>query len=62
MITGCMIFYIGNTIQITSMTAWYQLAIGRFICGLAVGSLSGKLLVTLARCLWTSVADPCLQF
>ena len=41
MILACCIFYVGNTIQITSMHAWYQLAIGRFICGLAVGALSG---------------------
>lgn len=40
MITACVIFFVGNTVQISTMEAWYQLAIGRFICGLAVGSLS----------------------
>lgn len=43
MITACVIFYVGNTIQIAAMTAWYQVAIGRLICGLSVGSLSGKI-------------------
>jgi MFS transporter, SP family, sugar:H+ symporter len=41
MILACGVFYVGNTIQITSFHAWYQLAIGRLICGLGVGSLSG---------------------
>lgn len=41
MISACIVFYIGNTIQITSFHAWYQLAIGRCICGLGVGALSG---------------------
>jgi MFS transporter, SP family, sugar:H+ symporter len=41
MIAACMVFYVGNTIQITAVHAWYQIAIGRFITGLAVGSLSG---------------------
>jgi hypothetical protein len=41
MILGCIVFYVGNTIQITTFNAWYQLAIGRLICGLSVGALSG---------------------
>jgi SP family sugar:H+ symporter-like MFS transporter len=41
MILACMVFYIGNTIQITSFREWYQLAIGRCICGFGVGALSG---------------------
>jgi SP family sugar:H+ symporter-like MFS transporter len=41
MILACIVFYVGNTIQITTFNAWYQLAIGRFICGLGVGALSG---------------------
>jgi MFS transporter, SP family, sugar:H+ symporter len=41
MLLGVVIFYIGNTIQITAFYTWYQIGIGRFICGLAVGSLSG---------------------
>lgn len=41
MILACAVFYIGNTIQITSFTYWYQLAIGRCICGVGVGALSG---------------------
>jgi MFS transporter, SP family, sugar:H+ symporter len=42
MLVGVVVFYVGNTIQITAMHAWYQLGIGRFICGLAIGSLSGS--------------------
>ena len=41
MILAVAVFYVGNTIQITSFHAWYQLGIGRFICGLGVGCLSG---------------------
>jgi len=41
MLVACAVFYVGNTIQITAMHAWYQIAIGRFIAGLTVGSLSG---------------------
>ena len=41
MLVAVAVFYVGNTIQITSFHAWYQLGIGRFICGLGVGSLSG---------------------
>jgi len=40
MIIFCCVFYVGNTIQIATFHAWYQMMIGRFICGLAVGSLS----------------------
>jgi len=40
MIILCGVFLIGNTVQVTSFYAWYQVAIGRFICGLAVGGLS----------------------
>ncbi|KAF3938741.1 hypothetical protein ABW19_dt0206680 [Dactylella cylindrospora] len=40
MIILCGVFLIGNTIQVTSFYEWYQVAIGRFICGLAVGGLS----------------------
>ena len=43
MLLGVLIFYIGNTIQITVFYAWYQIGIGRFICDFAVGSLSGKI-------------------
>jgi MFS family permease len=41
MILACAVFYVGNTIQITSFQQWYQLAIGRCICGFGVGALSG---------------------
>jgi len=40
MIILCGVFLVGNTIQVISFNAWYQVAIGRFICGLAVGGLS----------------------
>ncbi|EWC48834.1 hypothetical protein DRE_00139 [Drechslerella stenobrocha 248] len=40
MILLCGVFLIGNTVQVASVRAWYQMAIGRFICGLAVGGLS----------------------
>ncbi|KAK6359213.1 hexose transporter hxt1 [Orbilia brochopaga] len=40
MIILCGVFMIGNTVQIASFHAWYQVAIGRFICGLSVGGLS----------------------
>ncbi|KAK6504554.1 hexose transporter hxt1 [Arthrobotrys musiformis] len=40
MIVLCGVFLIGNTIQIASFHAWYQVMIGRFICGLSVGGLS----------------------
>ena len=33
-------FLVGVIIQVTSMEAWYQVAIGRFITGLGVGGLS----------------------
>jgi MFS transporter, SP family, sugar:H+ symporter len=41
MLIGCAVFYVGNTIQIVAFHAWYQVSIGRFITGLAVGELSG---------------------
>jgi len=40
MIVFCCVFYVGNTVQITSFHAWYQVMIGRLICGFAVGALS----------------------
>jgi len=40
MSTECVIFTIGVLIQVTAFTAWYQVAIGRFIAGLGVGGLS----------------------
>jgi len=36
----CTVFIIGVIIQLTAFTAWYQVAIGRFIAGLGVGGLS----------------------
>jgi SP family sugar:H+ symporter-like MFS transporter len=41
------VFDIGVIIQVTSMTAWYQLAIGRLITGLGVGALSSAVWVHL---------------
>lgn len=40
MIGACLIFYVGNTVQITAMYAWYQVMIGRIITGFAIGGLS----------------------
>ncbi|KAK9900117.1 general substrate transporter [Cystobasidium minutum MCA 4210] len=36
----CTVFTIGVIIQLASVSAWYQFAIGRFIAGLGVGALS----------------------
>lgn len=36
----CLIVSIGFIIQISAMTAWYQIMIGRFVAGLGVGALS----------------------
>lgn len=36
----CAIFCVGLVIQMASISAWYQFAIGRFIAGLGVGALS----------------------
>ncbi|KIJ40322.1 hypothetical protein M422DRAFT_49239 [Sphaerobolus stellatus SS14] len=36
----CLIFSIGVIIQLTSVSAWYQFMIGRFIAGIGVGGLS----------------------
>lgn len=36
----CCVFTIGVVIQLASVSAWYQFAIGRFIAGLGVGALS----------------------
>lgn len=34
------VFIVGVVIQVTSFTAWYQVAIGRLITGLGIGALS----------------------
>ncbi|KAH8925992.1 putative HXT5-hexose transporter [Atractiella rhizophila] len=39
----CLVFTIGVVIQITSFYAWYQVMIGRFVAGLAVGALSAAI-------------------
>ena len=36
----CVIFIIGLVIQLASIDAWYQLAIGRLVAGIGVGGLS----------------------
>lgn len=36
----CVVVSIGFVIQIASVTAWYQMMIGRLIAGLGVGALS----------------------
>jgi MFS transporter, SP family, sugar:H+ symporter len=41
MIAAAIVFWVGNTVQITAQWAWYQIMIGRFISGLGIGSLSG---------------------
>ncbi|KAJ1023439.1 hypothetical protein NDA16_003056 [Ustilago loliicola] len=40
MVVECIVFDIGVIIQVTSFTAWYQVAIGRLVTGLGVGALS----------------------
>ncbi|EPQ32216.1 uncharacterized protein PFL1_00413 [Pseudozyma flocculosa PF-1] len=40
MTVECVVFSIGVIIQVTSFTAWYQVAIGRLVTGLGVGALS----------------------
>lgn len=36
----CCVFTVGIVIQLASISAWYQFAIGRFVSGLGVGALS----------------------
>lgn len=36
----CVVVSVGFVIQIASVTAWYQVMIGRLIAGLGVGALS----------------------
>ena len=43
MIIGCAIFFIGTTIQISAVESWIQMTVGRAICGISVGMMSGKL-------------------
>jgi SP family sugar:H+ symporter-like MFS transporter len=40
MVTECMVFILGVIVQITSERVWQQVAVGRFISGIGVGSLS----------------------
>jgi hypothetical protein len=40
MVVECMLFIVGVIIQITTTAVWQQLAVGRFVSGLAVGALS----------------------
>lgn len=37
---GVSIFIVGNVIQITAMTSWVHMMMGRFVAGLGVGNLS----------------------
>ena len=37
---GVFMFVIGNIIQITAMSSWVHLMMGRFVAGLGVGNLS----------------------
>ena len=39
-ILACLVFIVGNVIQIACVTSWVQMAIGRLIGGLGVGQLS----------------------
>lgn len=39
-LVGNILFWIGMIVQMTSTTAWYQVAIGRLIAGFGVGKLS----------------------
>ncbi|KIY72281.1 general substrate transporter [Cylindrobasidium torrendii FP15055 ss-10] len=40
MVVDCLVFFVGDIIQITSTTHWVQYAIGRIITGLGIGALS----------------------
>lgn len=40
MISECVVFCVGVIVQITATHVWQQVAVGRFISGLAVGALS----------------------
>ncbi|CAE6489073.1 unnamed protein product [Rhizoctonia solani] len=46
----CAVFSVGVIIQVTAFHAWYQLAIGRFVSGLAVGALSAAVPLYQAEC------------
>lgn len=39
-VIGSIIFTIGLIVQVASVNAWYQVAIGRFVTGFSIGSLS----------------------
>ncbi|KAF2100825.1 general substrate transporter [Rhizodiscina lignyota] len=38
--TCCIVFCVGNIVQIATDTHWYQIAVGRLVAGLGVGGLS----------------------
>ncbi|KIY64429.1 general substrate transporter [Cylindrobasidium torrendii FP15055 ss-10] len=40
MVVECIVFFVGDIIQITSSTHWVQYAIGRIVTGLGIGALS----------------------
>lgn len=40
MVVECLVFFVGEIIQITSSTHWVQYAIGRIVTGLGIGALS----------------------
>lgn len=40
MVTECLVFIVGVIIQITAENVWQQVAVGRFVSGIGVGSLS----------------------
>jgi MFS transporter, SP family, sugar:H+ symporter len=40
MVSECGLFIIGIIVQMTATHVWQQIAVGRLICGLAVGALS----------------------
>lgn len=40
MCLGVVMFIIGNIIQITAMTSWVHIMVGRFVAGLGIGNLS----------------------
>lgn len=41
MIGTCFVYFVGNTISITTQHAWYQVVTGRLFSGIAIGALSG---------------------
>merc|ERR1712169_82082 len=48
---GVVVFIIGNVIQVTAMTSWVHMMMGRFVAGLGVGNLSVGVPMFQSECL-----------